>query len=258
MVTVALIFAQTAEAVRMGFSCYHCGAEFYWRMHLGRRLCRTHSRSSKRAADGLPDAVAGRADVVVTAHSPCKRARPQRTPSRARGRAGLAGVSRTADRSRQRGNAGESRITTDKNTDKDVDESQPKDAFKDSSHQSSMELHQGSDKNNVEDIGGARDVHDDGDFEQPNEGEEMRPAEDDISHDNTWTVYEASPLQCIDAEAQEHDSDLEESDDDEAEDMTDEHAAVLENLTRHEASRNHAEVLPGDLGDTLCGRVMQF
>lgn len=143
VVPVALVFALITEAVMMGFSCYHCGAELSWRLHLGRHLSTTHSHSSKRAADGIPDAVAGRADVVLTAHFPYKRARPQRTPSRTRGSAGPTGLSHSADRSRHPGDDGETRITTDKTTDKDVDESQPKDAFQDSAQDSSTELHQG-------------------------------------------------------------------------------------------------------------------
>lgn len=39
----------------------------------------------------------------------------------------------------------------------------------------------------------------------------MCAAEDDISHDSMYTGDEASPMQCIDAEAQDHDSDLDES-----------------------------------------------
>lgn len=126
VVPVALIFVLTTEAVRMGFYCYHCGAEFSWRMHLGRHRSTTHSRSSKRAADGLPDAVAGRGDVFVTAHSPYKRARRQLMPSRTRGSAGPAGLSHAADQSRQRGDAGESRIATDKTTEKDAMRTNPR------------------------------------------------------------------------------------------------------------------------------------
>lgn len=196
------VFALTTRAVKMGFSCF---AEFSRKMHLGVHLSTAHSRLSKRAKDCLSDAVAGRADGVVPAHSPHKRARPQLTPCRTRESAGLAGLSRTTDRIRPQGADGESRITYDKPTDGDVDKSLPKDALKDSARNSSSELHQRSNKDTVDGNGGAPDVNDNGDVEQHNKGGDERAAEDGIGHDSTCTGDEASTFQFNDAEAQDHD-----------------------------------------------------